>query len=41
MSKMFKVYGDLIVDDIDNINLVYGICDGKTFFLRKIPKKYF
>ena len=33
-------YGDLIVDDIDNINLVYGICDGKGDFLRKIPKKY-
>ena len=33
-------YGDLIVDDIDNINLVYGICDGKGDFLRKVPKKY-
>ena len=33
-------YGDLIVDDIDNINLVYGVCNGKGDFLRKIPKKY-
>ncbi len=33
-------YGDLIVDDIDNINLVYGVCDGKGDFIRKVPKKY-
>ena len=33
-------YGDLIVDDIDKINIVYGVCDGKGDFLRKIPRKY-
>ena len=33
-------YGDLIVDDIDKINIVYGVCDGKGDFLRKIPTKY-
>ena len=33
-------YGDLIVDDIDKISIVYGVCDGKGDFLRKIPKKY-
>ena len=33
-------YGDLIVDDIDKISLVYGVCDGKGDFLRKIPNKY-
>ena len=33
-------YGDLIVDDIDTPSIVYGICDGKGDFLRKIPQKY-
>ena len=33
-------YGDIIVDDIDKINTVYGICDGKGDFLRRIPKNY-
>jgi hypothetical protein len=33
-------YGDMIVDDIDKPSIVYGICDGKGDFLRKIPKKY-
>ena len=33
-------YGDLIVDDIDKPRIVYGVCDGKGDFLRKIPKKY-
>ena len=33
-------YGDLIVDDIDKISIVYGVCDGKGDFLRKTPNKY-
>ncbi len=33
-------YGDIIVDDIDSINRVYGVCDGKGDFLRKIPSNY-
>ena len=33
-------YGDLIVDDIDKISIVYGVCDGKGDFLRKVPMKY-
>ena len=33
-------YGDLIVDDIDKINIVYGVCDGKGDFLRKVPTNY-
>ena len=33
-------YGDIIVDDIDKISTVYGVCDGKGDFLRSVPKKY-
>lgn len=33
-------YGDIIVNDIDKPSIVYGICDGKGDFLRKIPRKY-
>ena len=33
-------YGDIIVDNIDDIKIVYGICDGKGDFIRKIPTKY-
>lgn len=33
-------YGEIIVDDIDNINLVYGVCNGDGDFLRKIPTKF-
>ena len=33
-------YGDLIVDDIDKPEIVYGVCNGKGDFLRKISKKH-
>ena len=33
-------HGDIIVNDIDKPSIVYGICDGKGDFLRKIPRKY-
>ena len=39
-SGKLGAYGDLIVDDIDKINIVYGVCDGRGDFLRKIPTKY-
>tara|TARA_B100000989_G_scaffold296147_1_gene278741 strand:+ start:25715 stop:26761 length:1047 start_codon:yes stop_codon:yes gene_type:complete len=33
-------YGDVVVDDVDKPNIVYGICNGRGDFIRKVPKKY-
>ena len=33
-------YGDVVVDDVDKPNIIYGVCDGKGDFLRKTPLKY-
>ena len=33
-------YGDIVVDVVENPKIVYGVCDGRGDFLRKIPKKY-